>query len=1146
MKKKLSHQIAIAFMKISIIPALILILAMCSYAKDGSGQKLLDTRLTLKFNQGEMKNIFAEIEKISDVRFVYSPELIESSRKVSIDAKNKELSKILSKLLSPLNIKYEVINNYIILRKVGESADPVQTMSSAVIPVTVPTIKIKGKIRTSSGQSLEGVSVVLKGAPAGTTTNAKGEFNIEVPNENSILVISFVGFQEQEIYVGNKTSIDVVLLGNSELLNDVVVIGYGTQKKVNVTGAIASVTGKDIKIVPVPSISNSLVGRLTGVIGVNPSGEPGYDDANILIRGLSTMGNSGPLIVIDGVADRAGGFSRLDVNDIDNITVLKDASAAIYGSRSANGVLLITTKRGGMSKPTVNFTFNYGLRQPTRLPKMLGSPEYAQAVNELEIINYNRPARYTDADITKFKDGSDPYGHPNTNWETEALKPLSSQFQQNISVSGGSDKVKYFFSVGNQYQDGYYRSSATNYKQYNVRSNIDAQIANNFKMFLNLSARQENRSFPYNGSGTIFNYVTGGVPTAPAFLPGTNLPGLPLGGDINPVDAVTSTMGYQKDQRTYLNGDIGFTLDMPYITKGLSIIGGLYVDKSFKFYKSWYKNHNLYELNQANGDTIVHVFGPGNAQLNENMNQDLGLTANIRLNYSHTFNNEHEITAFVAYEQYQYSYDSLEGTRSNYVSTQIDQLFAGGNDKLKDNYGSASAFARQNYFGRVGYDYRNKYLFQFNWRYDGTVNFPSSNRWGFFPGVAVGWRLSSEEFMKDVKWVDNLKLRASYGKLGNDNILPFQYIATYPLSSGGVFGGASPVLSTSVKTGVLANPNVTWEVANTYNLGMDATLFNNAITLTVELFKTKRTNILWTQGNAIPDYLGLAQNLPSENTAEAENKGYEIQVNYRKSFGDVLFSAGVNFTYNKSEILNIGEASNIPSYQKITGKPIDAFTGNNGSGWLLMQSIGIYRSQADLDKYPHVANAQLGDLIFKDQNGDGVIDGLDRVRQTNTSTPKLVYGIPIDVQYKGFDLNMFWQGQAMSNQYVYFNSGEIGNFLQDYYDNHWTTAKPNASGPRLYDREDISSTQNPNTYFYRDASFIRLKSLQLAYSLSKKTLSKLPISALQIYLSGFNLLTFDKLKYIDPEGQGGTGGTSYAAWYTPQTRIYNIGLNVTF
>ena len=1149
MKKELFHQIANAIMKITVVPSLLSMIALCCYANGSNGQHFLDKKITLKMEQKEIRDVFAAIEKVTEIKFVYSPELIDATRKVDVDVRKKELGTVLTSILGPLDLNYELINSYIILRKNlphTEARVAGQMNSSGLTDeAAFKGIKITGRVTASSGQPLEGVTVLVKNTSNGTSTNAAGDFTISVDNSQAVLVFSYIGFQDTEIPVGRKTHLDVKLLSNSEQLNDVVVIGYGTQRKVSVTGAISTVAGKELKAVPSPDVSNSLVGRLTGVIGQNNGGEPGYDGSNILIRGLSTMGNSSPLIVIDGVADRTGGFAHLDANDIESVTVLKDASAAIYGSRSANGVLLITTKRGSSGKPVVNYTFNYGLRQPTRLPQMLDAPTYAQAFNEIEQNIYGRPARYTATDIKKFGDGSDPEGHPNTNWGKVALKPVTGQYQQNVSISGGSDKVKYYMSVGTQYQNGYYRNGATNYKQYNVRSNVDAQVTNDLKMFLNISARQENRNFPYSSSGTIFNYIVNGVPTALAFVPHTNLPANPLGGDTNPVDAVTSSQGYTADNRTYMNGDIGFTLDMPWITKGLSVTGGLYVDKSAIFYKQFYHNHILYNTDPK-GDTIPVVYGPGNASLNERMAQDLGVTANIRLNYAKKFG-DHDISAFVAYEQYTYRYDSLYASRGDFVSPVVDELFAGANDALKTNDGNASEAARQNYFGRVGYGYKDKYLFQFNWRYDGSVNFPGNKRFGFFPGVSAGWRLSEENFMKPVTWVDNLKLRASYGQLGNDNIAAFQYESIYTLGSGGVSGGPNAVLNTAVQTNVLPNPKVTWERAASYNLGLDGRLFNNAIDFTLEGFYTKRTDILYSANNSVPQYLGLI--LPSQNIASADNRGFEASITYHTTIGKVDLSIGGNFTYNRSKVLNIQEASNIPAWQKATGKPIDALTYKkaDGTDWTLMQAIGIYRTAGDLAKYPHLGNATLGDLIFKDVNGDGKIDANDEVRPDKTPTPKIVYGIPVNVGYKNWTLNMLWQGQAESYVYLYFNSGEIGNFTQEYWDNHWTPAKPNAPGPRLYDREDISSTEFLNSYFNRSSAFIRLKSLQIAYNLPKKLMRSLPFANFQIYASGFNLLTFDKLKVIDPEElPAQSNGNNYAGIYTPQTRVFNFGLNVNF
>lgn len=1143
-KKRFIASLLLA-MKITILQITLATVFACSVsASPALAQEALNKPVSLSVKEMAIIKVLSRIQKQTGAKFLFSPEGIQADRKISCSVNDKKLSDFIDEIFRPLHIGYKIVDDKILLFATGEDRganDPAD--AGPAIPSVVMDRSISGTIKDEKGVPVANVSVTVKGAAGGTATDEKGEFRIRITDDKTVLVISSVGFQTQEIVVGDKTHLTIKLALVSEQFTDVVVIGYGTQKKIAVTGAISTVSGKEIKSVPVPAISNALAGRLTGVIGMNNSGEPGYDDATILIRGVSTTGDASPLVVIDGVADRAGSFSRMDPNDIESMSVLKDASAAIYGSRAANGVILITTKRGKTGKPTINYTFNYGLRQPTRLPKMLDAATYAMAINELDTAAGSSP-QYTDQDIQKYRDGSDPLGHPNTNWFKETLKPVSGQYQQNLSVSGGSDKVKYFLSVGDQYQDGYYKKGATNYNQYNVRSNIDAQVTDNLKLFLNLAVRQEVRKYPHHGSDAIFRYMIAGNPKALAYIPGTDKPALALGDDVNPVAAATSRAGYQNDQRTYMNGDLGFTLDMPYITKGLSVIGGLYIDKSNLFYKNFSQSFTLYSAD-ANGKPVPQIYDQtinadgslGNASLTENMSQDLGITANIRLNYSRRFNDVHDISAFVAYEQYTYRYDVISGARYNFLSASVDQLFAGAVDNQRTVDGSASEVARQNYFGRVGYGYKDKYLFQFNWRYDGSQNFPSYKRFGFFPGFSAGWRISQENFMRNVNWLSNLKLRGSWGQMGNDKIPQYQYLSSYTFQgvTGGIFGGATPVISTGAVSTGTPNPNVTWEVANTTNIGLEGSLLNNSLDFTIDAFYTKRKDMLEVPNAAIPQYLGLS--LPNENIGSAENKGIEVALNYKRTIGRVSFQVGANFTYNKSKILYIDEAVSSQPWQMSTGKPI-------GAGYVLMQATGIFRTWDQINKTPHLAGVKPGDLIFKDINSDGTIDSKDEVRMDKTGTPRIVYGIPVNIGYKGWSLNMLWQGQAIVQQYVYFQSGTIGNFTQEYWDNHWTPQNSNANGPRLYDRETIPSTQFQNTFFLRDASFVRLKSLQLAYTFSKQQLHRFPFSDLQVYVSGFNLLTFDKLKYLDPEAVA--NGQNYAGWYTPQTRVYNFGINVTF
>lgn len=1116
-----------------LLPMLLSACLSSALAMPANGQDKAVPKITITASNQSLDKILKEVSRKTGVKFFYSPELIRAGRLLQVAAKDQDLMDFLDHLLTPLDIKVEKDKAGNIFLNRSASAFPAEKIQDEdVRAVAARSRPISGQVFTAEGAPLEGAAVLLKGGVRGTTTDKQGRFLLETADNDSVIVISATGYETVELALEGNRSFSVKLTASTNNLNEVIVIGYGTQKKKDLTGSIATISGSDIRAVPSTTVSNAIAGRLPGLIGRNTSGEPGFDDASILIRGLSTTGNTAPLIVIDGVPERAGGFSRLDPNDIESFTVLKDASAAIYGARAANGVILITTKRGKSGMPSVNYNLNYGLRQPTRLPKMLDAATYAQAINELNVAA-GQAETYTADDISKFRDGSEPLTHPNTDWFKETLEPVTTQYQHNVSVSGGGDKIKYFLSIGNQQQDGYYRKGASNYKQYNVRSNIDAQVTDNLKIFLNLAARQENRHSPHHSSETIYRYLVSAKPMALAYLPGTDLPALALGDDVNPVAAATDLAGYQRDERTFLNGDIGFTLNMPYITKGLSIIGGAYFDQSHTLYKHLYKGFDLFKL--ENDQPVRQHYGLATGDINQNMSKFLGITANVRLNYERKIG-QHDIGGFVAYEQNKTDYDYLRAYRNNLLSTEIDQIFAGEINSSTQTDGYASQTSRRNYFGRLNYSFADKYLLQFNWRYDGSSNFPSDKRYGFFPGVSVGWRISKENFMRSVGVVNDLKLRGSYGLLGNDNVGAFQFLTRYTVTSiyGGVFGGLSPVLAQGLITSVLANPNITWESAKTFNGGLDAVLLNNKLSLNLDYFFTRRSNILGPRNTSIPAYLGLS--LPDENIREVENKGFEVTAAYKITVGKVSGSIGVNVAYNNNKIVYMDEAAGAYPWQQSTGKPVGAR--------LLWESAGIFRSQEEIDKHPHPAGTKPGDLMFRDVDGDGEITGNDRVRQDYTGIPRLTFGLPLTVNFSQFSLNLLFQGQAKAKQYVYFQSGTIGNFSQEYWDKHWSAANPTASGPRLYDRENIPSTSYENTYFFRNADFIRLKSVQLSYTFPKSLMQRLPVSALQLYVSGFNLFTIDRLKYLDPESV--PNDQDYIGWNTPQTRVFNFGVNVTF
>lgn len=1082
--------------------------------------------------------VFKIIKQQTDYRFIYPRNLFKDAPKVHLEKGEILVSKLLEKSLSKEGFNFELSEkNTIIIKE-----NPILASPNPLENVKEQGIQVSGTVSDSSGQPLPGANILEKGTRNGAQSDFDGHFSITVLDKNSILAISYVGFLTQEVTIGNQTSIEITLAENANALDDVVVVGYGTQKKVTITGAIESIKGEDIKATPVSSVTNTLVGRLPGLIAKNTSGEPGYDDSSLLIRGNNTLGDNSPLVVIDGIADRAGGFSRIDANDIETFTILKDASAAIYGSRAANGVILITTKRGSTGKTSIDYTFSTGIKMPTILPDMVDAADYAIAINDItRLIDENPVPFYTQEEIQKFRDGSDPLAYPNVNPQKEALKDFSIQKRHYLSISGGTDKIKYHTSLGYQFEDNLYKKSASDYTQYNLRSNIDVQATDNLKLFTNISLRQEDRNSPYAGAGEIWRNIVQGDPRQIITYP-NGLRRAVTSGGYNPLTAVDGTTGYQKNKTSIVNVDLGFDLGLSSVIDGLSLKGQLSIDKNNNFYKAFNKSWDLYSINNTTEEYEATTYGPTNASLNENMSQNLGVTANIRLLYNKTFGEKHELGGFVAYEQYENRYDYLRGQRQDYVSKEIDELFA-GDSKDQINDGTSSESARQNYFGRLDYGYAEKYLVQFNWRYDGSQNFPKGKRFGFFPGVSIGWRASEEAFWKEnLSKIDYFKIRASYGQLGNDKIRyngtdqHYTYLTNYTFGQNGIFGGGSPEEYTGIVQVQTGNPNVTWEVATMYNLGIDAKMFDSAVSLSVDIFKQERDKILGQAGAVVPLYAGLS--LPAENIGSTESKGLEATLGYGKSFKDFKFNVSGNFTYAKSKIIYFNEAEALPEWQKRTGKSI-------GADWFMFDAIGVYKTQADLDQYPRLGNAGLGDLIFRDVNNDNILDGNDQIRPDKTSTPEIIYGLNINTSYKQFEFNMLWQGAGNVYSYVFYEGGGggIGTFTQDYFDNRWTPENPNASGPRIYDRER-TAVGRQNTYFLQDASYFRLKNVELAYNFPEKICEQIHAKNLRLFFSGYNVLTFTGIKNIDPEANA--SNQNYAGWFNVQSKVFNIGLNITF
>lgn len=1058
------------------------------------------------------------------------------------------------------------MRNYLLKTKVcllGLMMAMLSTLAASAQDMEVTGTVISGE----DNLPLPGVSVLIKGTTRGGVTDMDGQFSISA-QKGEILAFSFIGYVTQEVTLENQTSMDIILLPDMQSLSEVVVVGYGEQRKETITGSVATVKGADLVKSPAMNLTNSIAGRMAGVIAVNRSGEPGYDGSSIRIRGSNTLGNNDALIVIDGIPARSGGIERLNPNDIETISILKDASAAIYGSRAANGVILVTTKRGKTGKPELSYQFNQGFAQPTVVPKLADAAQYAGMLNDLSVYElsvseweaateaynttgvYNRPngqdqvAPYSPEDIRMYREGNDPWNYPNTDWYKETLKTWSPQVRHNLQLNGGNEDIRYMASLGYQNQDAYYKNAATGFKQYDMRLNLDAKINEYIDLQLGILARQEFRFFPTRGAGAIFRMQMRGKPNQPAFWP-DGRPGPDIENGENPVVITTNQTGYDHDKRDYFQTNGTLNIKIPGV-EGLKFQGTAAVDKLSRFMKRWETPWTLYERGvgfEADGVTPILIGnqrGPADPRLRqENINQ-LNILLGGIFTYEKSFG-DHDLTVLAGTNRETIEGDNFNAFRRYFISTAIDQMFAGG-DLEKDNGGGAFERARLNYFGRVAYNYQEKYLAEFLWRYDGSYIFPENTRYGFFPGIMLGWVVSEENFWKNnITAMDFLKVRGSWGQMGNDqiffggNLQEYQFLSTYGFRSHIVNGVETKTL---YETRV-PNNAITWEVANNANIGLEGQFLQGKIFFELDVFYNKRTNILWRKNASVPESTGLSALLPAENIGEVANKGYDFNVGYRGQAGDFQYSVSVNGGYAKNEILFWDEAPGAPEWQQSTGKPMNTF--------LVYQYDGVFRDQADIDAttenldYSAInSNLRPGDMKYQDYNGDNIIDDKDRVRMDYNNIPLFQGGLNFNANFRNFDMAILVQGAAGARQYVSAGeSGNIGNYLLDIYENRWTVENPSSEHPRIANRSD-QYYSGGNTYWFRNADYIRLKNFEIGYTLPTELTQKIGMSVVRVYANGLNLFTIDKLKVYDPESDNSTGQ------YYPQARVLNTGLSVTF
>lgn len=1052
----------------------------------------------------------------------------------------------------------------------------------SVVETSQQAITITGQVVDNLGDPLPGVNVAVKGLNTGTSTDIDGRYSVNVPYANAILVFSYVGFQPQEIPLVGKKILNVILVEDTKALEEVVVVGYSTQRKATITGSVATITTKDLKQSPTANLTNALAGRMPGLMANQFSGgEPGVDRSDIRIRGVGTYGNKSPIMIVDGVERD---MSYLSAEEIETFTILKDASAtAAYGVRGANGVIVVTTKRGkAQEKATVNFKASFGTNNPVKFPTYLGSADYATLYNEA-VINTNPgvdPSTLTlfsQESISNFRrakgDNSDGLGY---NWDyfKYAFKPGTQQ-DYSLSVRGGSDRARYFVMANYFNQSGNYRhTNLTQYdtqavfQRYNFRANVDVDITKDFYMKVDLGARITDRNAP----GTTASRVVAIANTQPPYLPITvpdngnignerfvinNPYGLLYGDPLHRFNMLgeLSRTGYLNEKKTFLNGTFALAHKLDFITKGLKIEGvfsydaeeGRWIRRVLETRSQGYAAYGRYATFQPS------IGNDGSYYMNNPSYDGVYIKGNPWYDTDETIGNGFSQNPSQSKTYYQLKLDYNRKFGKHNVSAMA--LF----NRSARTYNNLVEYRYQGVSGRATYDYFNKYLAEVNVGYNGSENFAPGKRFGLFPALSLGWVISRESFMKNTqKWLDNLKVRASYGLVGSDMISDnnddrFAYLQFYQSGSGYSFGTNEFGSGLSgLREGNFANPNLTWEKSRKFNVGVDASFLNERLTISVDYFFEHRYDIITSlEGSTkmgFPNVVGKPA--PFVNSGIVDNQGVDFEISWNGRIGrHIRYYIKPNFTFARNTIKFMNEIPFIDEYRKNTGKRIDEN--------IVYVFERFVRDQEDADylnriSYQPWGTLHPGDVVYKDLNKDGKIDSeRDRMAMGFPRTPEIQFGIPMGISYKGIDFSVLFQGATNSS--ILLNGAAVWDFpayeqdqigkVKPMHMNRWTPeTAATAKHPRLtYGANDNNKNSNSSLFLY-DASYVRLKNIELGYSLPRTFIKPAGLQNVRLYVQALNLFTIDNLSDVDvdPETRNGNG-----AWY-PIQRVFNFGIDVTY
>lgn len=1003
-------------------------------------------------------------------------------------------------------------------------------------PVSVSGVQQNGScvgvVKDSAGETVIGASVVVKGTTNGTITGIDGDFSLSNVKKGDVIVVSFVGFTTKEV-VWNGQSLNVVLVEDSKTLEEVVVVGYGTQKKVNMTGAVAQLDSKALENRPIQNVSSALQGTMPGVQITSGEGRPGQDGATIRVRGVGTLNSADPYILVDGI--ETGTLNSVDPNDIESISVLKDAaSAAIYGSKASNGVILITTKRGKAGKPRITYNGYVGVQNASEMIERMSSYDYARLYNQT-LADQGLSKRFSDEDLQKFKDGSSPYTHPNTDWYDLAYQ-TGVQHSHNVNMSGGTEDVKYMGSVGYLHQTGILPNSER--EQFNGRTNLDVQISSRLKTRLNLAYIKNdysdpNSSYAGGSSDQIIRQLNRIAPwIVNQYEDGT----YGTISDGNPIAWLDADQTVDRKNQNFSG-----TLALDYtILKGLvATVSGSYVDNQ-QHYRAFQKfiQYNPNKKTDPN-------------KLNENYYGWHRSSLDVLLNYD-TQLGKHGLRAMAGWHAEKYNYTENTMERKNFPTNDLDDMNA-GDAATQKNTGYSRDLAMISWFGRINYDYAGKYLFEANLRADASSRFAKGNRWGYFPSFSGAWRISEEAFMENTRdWLTNLKIRASWGKLGNQNALSdyYPWMNTYSLGASYPIGGAlqSGYYQSSYKLSTIS-----WEKARTWGLGVDATI-NNNINLTVDYYDRETTGII--MDVPVPNEFGLGAY--KDNVGAMVNRGVEVLLSYNNKWGDWSFGATGNVAYNKNKLLDLGsEDANANGMTDPINGNKRRVVGERLNSYYAYRTGGFFESdeaaKAWMDQYKGQAgypfgNRQFkgGDLIYLDTDGDGKLTSNDR-ELIGSSDPSFTFGLTLNAGWKWFDLTAVFSGAAGVRRFV--SNEAYGTFGGD--DSHpatiwldaWTPDNKNAEMPRIAYMSTSPSlpSQVVSDFWIQDASYVRMKNLQIGYTMPKSLVNAVGIQNVRFYYSVENLFTLHNMRLnVDPEIP------SERASNFPLTRTHAFGVNITF